>query len=124
MSGIKNWLLSSWTFFKNDSSIQDITLFDVILQCLSFKFWTLYLTYTAIRCSLLFFKYFIFKAVRKKVWRQAQLYLNAKVVGILLSQFVLVLIGYSALSWALVVLLWGSLLSSLSFFAYRKSEAL
>ena len=125
-----NWITSSWDFFKRDASIQDITIIDVLMQCASFQFWTLYLIYTAIRCFILFNKY-IFASFaetaeikvqkKKKIWRQAQLYLSAKVAGIIVSQIVLVAMGFSTLLWGMCVFTWGGFLAGLSCWAYLKS---
>jgi len=126
---LKNWLMSSWTFFKNEATVQDITVIDIVMQCASFSLWNLYLTYTAIRCGVLSIKFFIASFSRNeeeklRIWRQVQLYTMAKVIGIIFSQTVLVLIGISSLGWALCVLLWGAFLSSLSLGAYYKSRLL
>lgn len=90
------------------------------------------MVYTTIRCSILISKYLltnisenieISAQKKKKIWRQAQLYLSAKVVGILLSQTVLLAIGFSSLAWGIAVFIWGGFLSGISYFAYKKSIA-
>lgn len=121
---------NSWRFFRKNPLVQDITFIDLLVQILSFLFWNLYLSYTAMRCVGILFRYLMSSietdevkkiSKRRTVWKQVQLYTTTKVTGIVLSQIVLVIAGISSIYWAGLVLLWGGLLGSISCFAYQRS---
>lgn len=119
---------TSWQFFRKNPLVQDITIFDLAMQLASFLLWNLYLSYTAVRCVILLTKYSLTffqhngQHNRHIVWRQIQLYTTTKVTGIVISQVLLVIAGISTVGWALCVLMWGSLLGSISCYAYLRSK--
>ncbi len=85
--------------------------------------WNFYLFYTAIRCSVLAYKYKTGLELPVKVWKEAQLYSSMKVVGLVVSQAALLTLGLTTPPAAALILGWGGCLASMSCYAHHRSLA-
>ncbi len=108
-------------FKKSDLMVKITSVVDVAMQTLAT--WPLYLTYTAIRCCVLTFRYIKgSESERIQIWKEAQLYASMKVLGLVVGQVALLALGLTPVSSALLILGWGAVLASMSCYAHYKAN--
>lgn len=115
---------SSYTLFKAcNLKATAITIIDLVMQIYP-DIWYPYLTYTAIRCLFLTTKYFQVKGKdnRQKIWQAAQLYSTTKVLGIIISQTLLIFLAKASLLSVALVFSWALVLASISALAHHKAS--
>jgi hypothetical protein len=114
---------SSYRLFKNgNAKVTGITILDFVMQIYP-GIWYPYLTYTAIRCSILVAIRLRAPTIkdRKKIWQEAQLYSSTKVLGLIISQAMLTFLRLTTPLSVVIVLCWGIVLASISAFAYSRA---
>ena len=85
--------------------------------------WQGYLVYTAARCLTLGLEYKNSSMEKRyEVWEKAQLYSSIKVVGLLVSQFALSILGLTSPLSVVMILCWGGVLASSSCYAHKMAE--
>lgn len=121
-----NTACSSYNLFKSSNlKLTAITVIDFVMQIYPNILYP-YLTYTAIRCSILTIRYHQPSAIanQHQIWQEAQLYSSTKVVGLIVSQAMLAFLGLTTPLSVIIVFSWGLILASLSAFMHHKASSL
>ena len=122
MNSIKQTVFSNLNLLEDpEKDLQAISAVDFVMQVQ--PLWGLYLGYTAVRCASLAYKYYAScETERPEVWQKAQLYAGMKVVGLLVSQTALTMLGLTTIKKVAAILSWGGVLASCSVFAHQQAN--
>lgn len=83
----------------------------------------LYLIYTALRCTWLCYQYkTTTRESRPRIWKKVQLYATAKATGLVVSQIILITLGFTTPLMMALTLCWGCVLAFIGYFAFRRTN--